>query len=92
METFIFKSEYIKDGQATVVIDDVKRYSNGKSGSYYYAFTDKGRLKIDSSEYFLDQSLYTDIKEKYLNKECVVNVSKEFDLFTDWRITSLRCK
>ena len=45
-DNLIFKDEYIKNGFVEVTIKDAKRYSNGKSGSYYYVFTDKGRLKL----------------------------------------------
>lgn len=90
-DNLIFKDEHIKNGFVEITVKDAKRYSNGKSGSYYYIFTDKGRLKINSKETVFDVSLYKRIKKECLYRPVQASVSID-SWQTDWRLNEINCK
>lgn len=88
-DSLLFQSQYVKSGQVEIIIKNSKKYNNGKSGSSYYLFTDKGRLLIDDKENFFNSTMHKKALTN-IGKTCSATVdSKVFS--SDWEIHHLNC-
>lgn len=88
-DNLIFQHQHVVNGQVNITILNAESYSQGKSGYFYYIFTDKGRLLVDSKESFFNSSLFHKAQNN-INNTCSAIVDSKI-ISSDWEIHQLDC-
>lgn len=88
-DKLIFQSEHVINDKVDITILNAKSYLNLRQNSYYYIFTDKGRLIVDNKQSPLNSTLFTKIKDN-INNTCSASVSSQL-LSSDWAINDIYC-
>ena len=90
-KTLSFNVSSIENGQSLVKIQKVSySYSYIYNKRFYYVFTNHGRLIIETRGLTFNSSLYGQIEENYIGKECLATVYKSI-FHSDYSLDTIQC-